>query len=91
MIPAEAVERTREQGLEQAKNPVQRVGTAIKSIVGVFRVHEPLGRSLHARRFSLWRPHQFLAIAMCNYLRHRSDRGDSEADQGFSAALHQGH
>src|SRR5687767_9944942 len=36
MIPAEAVERTREQGLEQAKNPMQRVGTAIKTIVGTF-------------------------------------------------------
>lgn len=36
MIPPEAVERTREQGLEQAKNPVERVGTAIKSIVGAF-------------------------------------------------------
>lgn len=36
MIPPDAVERTREQGLEQAKNPVERVGTAIKSIVGAF-------------------------------------------------------
>lgn len=36
MIPAEAVERTRQDGLEQAKNPVQRVGTAIKSLVGTF-------------------------------------------------------
>jgi Yip1 domain len=35
-IPAEAVERAREDGLEQAKNPVQRVGTAIKSFVGIF-------------------------------------------------------
>ena len=35
-IPPEAVERTRDEGLEQAKNPVQRVGTAIKSIVGTF-------------------------------------------------------
>jgi hypothetical protein len=36
MIPAEAVERTRVEGLEQAKNPVQRVGNAIKTIVGTF-------------------------------------------------------
>ena len=43
MIPAEAVERTREQGLEQAKNPVQRVGTAIKSIVGAFVFMSLLG------------------------------------------------
>lgn len=35
-IPPEAVERTREEGLDQAKNPVQRVGTAIKTLVGVF-------------------------------------------------------
>lgn len=35
-IPPEAVERTRDEGLEQAKNPVQRVGTAIKSVVGTF-------------------------------------------------------
>jgi len=35
-IPPEAVERAREDGLEQAKNPVQRVGTAIKTLVGVF-------------------------------------------------------
>lgn len=42
-IPAEAVERQREQGLEQAKNPVQRVGTAIKSIVGVFVFMSLLG------------------------------------------------
>jgi Yip1-like protein len=35
-IPPEAVERAREEGLEQAKNPVQRVGTAIKTFVGVF-------------------------------------------------------
>jgi hypothetical protein len=42
-IPPEAVERQREQGLEQAKNPVQRVGTAIKSIVGVFVFMSLLG------------------------------------------------
>lgn len=35
-IPPEAVERQREEGLEQAKNPVQRVGTAIKTVVGTF-------------------------------------------------------
>jgi hypothetical protein len=35
-IPPEAVERTREDGMEQAKNPIQRVGTAIKTVVGVF-------------------------------------------------------
>jgi hypothetical protein len=35
-IPPEAVERAREEGLDQAKDPVQRVGTAIKSFVGVF-------------------------------------------------------
>lgn len=35
-IPPEAVQRAREDGLEQAKNPVQRVGTAIKTFVGVF-------------------------------------------------------
>lgn len=35
-IPPEAVERQRDEGLEQAKNPVQRVGTAIKSLVGIF-------------------------------------------------------
>ena len=35
-IPPEAVERAREDGLEQAKNPIQRVGTAIKSMVGLF-------------------------------------------------------
>lgn len=35
-IPPEAVERAREDGLDQAKNPVQRVGTAIKTSVGVF-------------------------------------------------------
>lgn len=43
MIPADAVERTREQGLEQAKNPVQRVGTAIKSLVGTFVLMSILG------------------------------------------------
>lgn len=43
MIPADAVERTREQGLEQAKNPVQRVGTAIKSLVGTFVLMSVLG------------------------------------------------
>ena len=43
MIPPEAVERTREQGLEQAKNPVQRVGTAIKSVVGAFVFMSILG------------------------------------------------
>lgn len=36
LIPPEAVARQREEGLEQAKNPVQRVGTAIKSVVGTF-------------------------------------------------------
>ena len=35
-IPPEAVQQQREDGLEQLKNPVQRVGTAIKSVVGVF-------------------------------------------------------
>ncbi len=35
-IPPEAVQRARDDGLEQAKNPVQRAGTAIKSVVGVF-------------------------------------------------------
>lgn len=35
-IPAEAVERARDEGLEQAKNPIHRVNTAIKSVVGVF-------------------------------------------------------
>jgi len=35
-IPPGAVERTREVGLDQAKNPVQRVGTAIKTLVGLF-------------------------------------------------------
>jgi Yip1 domain len=35
-IPAEAVERARAQGLEDAKSPVQKVNNAIKSIVGVF-------------------------------------------------------
>jgi hypothetical protein len=35
-IPPEAVERAREDGLAQAKDPVQRVGTAIKSFVGIF-------------------------------------------------------
>lgn len=35
-IPAEAVQQARDEGLEQAKNPVQRVGTAIKSVVGTF-------------------------------------------------------
>ncbi len=43
MIPAEAVERTRVDGLEQAKNPVQRVGTAIKTIVGIFVFMSMLG------------------------------------------------
>lgn len=33
MIPPEAVERTRVEGLEEAKSPVQRVGTAIKAVV----------------------------------------------------------
>jgi Yip1 domain len=42
-IPPEAVARQREEGLEQAKNPVQRVGTAIKSIVGVFVFMSLLG------------------------------------------------
>lgn len=36
MIPAEAVERAREEGLDQAKNPIQKVGTAIKTFVGAF-------------------------------------------------------
>jgi Yip1 domain len=35
-IPPQAVQQAREDGLEQAKNPVQRVGTAIKTFVGVF-------------------------------------------------------
>lgn len=35
-IPPEAVQQAREDGLDQAKNPVQRVGTAIKTFVGVF-------------------------------------------------------
>lgn len=35
-IPPEAVERAREEGLDQAKNPIQRVGTAIKTMVGIF-------------------------------------------------------
>ena len=35
-IPPQAVQQAREDGLEQAKNPVQRVGTAIKTLVGVF-------------------------------------------------------
>ncbi len=35
-VPPEAVEKAREQQMEQATNPVQRVGTAIKSVVGVF-------------------------------------------------------
>ena len=43
MIPPEAVERTRVDGLEQAKNPVQRVGTAIKTIVGTFVFMSILG------------------------------------------------
>ncbi|MEP6637617.1 MAG: YIP1 family protein [Acidobacteriota bacterium] len=42
-IPPEAVERAREDGLEQAKNPVQRVGTAIKSTVGIFVFMTALG------------------------------------------------
>lgn len=42
-IPPEAVERTRDEGLEQAKNPVQRVGTAIKSLVGIFVFMSVLG------------------------------------------------
>jgi len=36
MIPPQAVEQAREEGLEQAKNPVQRVGTALKTFVGIF-------------------------------------------------------
>jgi hypothetical protein len=35
-IPAQAVQQAREEGLAQAKDPVQRVGTAIKSFVGIF-------------------------------------------------------
>jgi hypothetical protein len=35
-IPPEVVEKSREQGLQDAKLPVQRVNNAIKSIVGVF-------------------------------------------------------
>lgn len=35
-IPPEAVASAREEGLDQAKDPVQRVGTAIKSFVGIF-------------------------------------------------------
>lgn len=35
-IPPEAVQQAREEGLDQAKNPVQRVGTAIKTLVGMF-------------------------------------------------------
>jgi hypothetical protein len=42
-IPPEAVQRAREDGLEQAKNPVQRVGTAIKTFVGVFTFMAFLG------------------------------------------------
>ena len=42
-IPAEAVERQREEGLEQAKNPVQRVGTAIASVVGTFAFMSLMG------------------------------------------------
>ena len=42
-IPPEAVERARDEGLEQAKNPMQRVGTAIKSVVGTFAFMSFLG------------------------------------------------
>lgn len=42
-IPPEAVERARDEGLEQAKDPVQRVGTAIKSVVGLFVFTTALG------------------------------------------------
>lgn len=35
-IPPEAVEKAKVQQLEQAKNPIERVGTAIKSMVGLF-------------------------------------------------------
>ncbi|MFN2511412.1 MAG: YIP1 family protein [Pyrinomonadaceae bacterium] len=35
-IPPQAVQQAREDGLDQAKNPVQKVGTAIKTFVGVF-------------------------------------------------------
>lgn len=42
-IPPEAVERQREDGLDQAKNPVQRVGTAIKTVVGTFVIMCILG------------------------------------------------
>ncbi|CAN5890730.1 hypothetical protein BH18ACI4_BH18ACI4_09860 [soil metagenome] len=42
-IPPDAVERAREEGLDQAKNPVQRVGTALKTFVGVFAFMAFLG------------------------------------------------
>jgi hypothetical protein len=42
-IPPEAVERQREEGLEQAKNPVQRVGTAVASVVGTFAFMSLMG------------------------------------------------
>jgi hypothetical protein len=37
-VPADRIEEARARQLEQAKNPVQRVGTAVKSVVGIFCV-----------------------------------------------------
>lgn len=59
-IPHEAVERAREDGLEAAKNPVQRVGTAIKSVVGIFSfmcllaVFYMLGVLVFGGRINFW-------------------------------------
>src|SRR6266496_2922352 len=37
-VPADKIEEARARQLEQARNPVQRVGTAVKSVVGIFCV-----------------------------------------------------
>jgi hypothetical protein len=65
-IPPEAVERAREDGLEAAKNPVQRAGTAVKSVVGVFffmcllAVFYMLGVLVFGGRINFWQ--SFAAI-----------------------------
>ena len=66
-ISPEAVERAKEQQLEEAKSPVRRAGTALKSIVGAFFVMSfvaalyLLGVLAFGGRINFW---QALAVAV---------------------------
>ena len=88
-IPPEAVERQREEGLEQAKNPVQRVGTAIASVVGTFAFMSlmgalyMLGVLVFGGRINFWQ-------SLCaHHLCSGANRRYSETHQS-TVALHQG-